>query len=62
MESKWFNRNGNIYELAEWLVQNDLMAEDYDSLLRLIEKPWKWNDEWKLYQKELADKELEKCS
>ena len=58
----WYEDSGNIYELACWLRDNDLITEDFNNLLYFIEKPWKWNDEWELYQKELADKELEKCS
>ena len=49
----WWNTHDNVVMTAAWMADNGHSAKD---LALLVEKPWKWTDEFALaeaeYQKE----------
>jgi hypothetical protein len=49
---RWFEVYDNVRVLANWLVRE----QDYDTtdLLSYLEKPWKWEDEWREMRKQTA--------
>jgi len=48
MERQWFDQVENVIDLARALESNtDLRS--VDQVIRLFEKPWKWEKEWKLF-------------
>ena len=44
-ERKWFDEQGNVLALARHMVSEGLI-ETPEDLIYIIEKPWKWGDEW----------------
>lgn len=42
----WFEDSGNIAALLRWLRDSD-EGIDLDSAIELVEKPWKWNAEYR---------------
>lgn len=47
----WYDNHINIYQLAIWLIENDDCFWSAEDVLRLIEKPWQWVDEWEAFQR-----------
>ena len=44
--SKWHERHDNLYSLAFWLDESVCDFRDTSSVVRFIEKPWKWTGEF----------------
>lgn len=47
-DDQWYNNHENLYTLAQWLRENSGWNWVKDNLLDVIEKPWKWDKEWRL--------------
>ncbi len=48
---QWFMNHDNVYGLAEWMVDENEVDTPND-LLRIFEKPWKYELAWERYQAE----------
>ncbi|MFZ9793825.1 MAG: hypothetical protein ACO3F3_15960 [Gemmataceae bacterium] len=54
MEMQWFDSVENVINLARALESNtDLRS--VDQVIRLFEKPWKWEKEWGLFQESVKN-------
>lgn len=45
----WFN-GGNVAQLLRWLHEQEPL--EFLRVVEIVEKPWKWDDEWKQMQAE----------
>jgi len=43
----WFNNHENLFTLAEWIRKEHGWHYWERNALDIIEKPWKWEQEWK---------------
>lgn len=54
MENQWYDNVENVINLARALESNtDLRS--VDQVIRLFEKPWKWEREWNLFQESIKN-------
>jgi len=44
----WYDNHANLYTLAEWIRSNHGWAFCEKNLIDVLEKPWKWEREWRL--------------
>ena len=44
----WYDSHANLYTLAEWIRENNGWAFFKENALDVLEKPWKWENEWRL--------------
>lgn len=42
--TNWYENSGNIAALIRWLRERGEI--DFDNAIYLVEKPWKWTDEY----------------
>ena len=44
----WYDSHESLYTLAEWIRSNHGWAFCEKNLIDVLEKPWKWEKEWRL--------------
>lgn len=49
----WYCKSENISTLIRWLYDRDELSLDIDSLCYLLDKPWKWDADYRAMRKEL---------
>ena len=55
-EAHWWDDHDNVVMLAYWMRERDHGVDDF---VTLIEKPWKWTDE---YEEAVADNAAEEAA
>lgn len=44
----WWENGGNVAQLLRWLNESEPLQ--FSTVIEIVERPWKWTDEWNAMQ------------